>query len=171
MGYKNIFIHCGVNNIKDREINGYQKVGQYFDKLEEKINAIKVLCPKSKMHVSPILPTKDAELNSKCIYFNKRLFTLVNQSVGRVLTHKFSVFCDSEGFLSENMGRYRKPLYDTLHLGASGIHELVTIIRKCVYGNINTTVRPYAAVLKGGSDITRSRVTPVSYTHLPSPRD
>ena len=155
VGYKNIFIHCGVNDIKNGDINGVQKVEQCFNKLAEKINVIKTLCPKSKLHISPMLPTKDAQLNAKCIYFNKLLFALVNRSVGRVLADNFGIFCDSSGYLSEQMGRYKRP-YDKLHLGSTGIYQLAQIIRKCVHGHLNTNKQPYSSILKGGSGMSSS---------------
>lgn len=156
VGYKNIFIHCGINDIKNGNINGVQKVEQCFNKLAEKINVIKTLCPKSKLHISPMLPTKDVQLNAKCVYFNKLLFALVNRSVGRVLAHNFGLFCDNSGLLSEQMGRYKRP-YDKLHLGSTGIYQLAQIIRKCVHGYLNTNKEPYASVLKGGTGVSSSK--------------
>ena len=139
-GYKNIFIHTGINDIKQDSVTGPSKVTACFNKLVRKVNEIKTICPKSRLYISPILPTKDQALNQRCLYFNKLLFDFVRKSVGSVLSHDFSDFCDQNGLLSCEMGRFDKP-YDKLHLGKPGIRLLVKIIRDCVYGNVGKPTR------------------------------
>ena len=154
-GYNNIFIHCGINDIKQDSVTGPAKVAACFRKLRNKVNEIKLICPKSRVYVSPILPTKDRALNERCLFFNRLLFDFVRESVGGILTHDFGIFCDSNGLLSNQMGLYKKP-YDILHLGAGGIYELVKTIRTCVYGSLPlrksakpvTAGKPYAAAVK-----------------------
>ena len=134
-GYANIFLHCGINDIKEDSITGPTKVAACFRKLRDKVNVIKSICPKSRVFVSPILPTKDRTLNERCLFFNKLLFEFVRKSVGGILAHDFNEFCDGNGMLCNDLGVYGKP-NDKLHLGSNGIFKLVTIIRKCVYGNL-----------------------------------
>ena len=134
-GYNKIFIHCGINDIKQDSITGPAKVAACFRQLRDKVNSIKLMCPMSRVYVSPILPTKDRALNERCLFFNRLLFDFVRESVGGILTHDFGIFCDSNGLLSNEMGLYKKP-YDKLHLGSHGIHKIVEIIRTCVYGTL-----------------------------------
>ena len=131
-GYKHIFIHTGINDIKQDSVTGPTKVTECFKNLLRKVDEIRTLCPKSRLYISPMLPTKDRSLNYRCVYFNKLLFDYVNRSAGKVLTHDFREFCDQYGSLSVNMGRINPN--DKLHLGFTGVLKLVKIIRKCVYG-------------------------------------
>ena len=141
-GYRNIFIHCGINDIKQNIITGPAKVAACYRKLADKVNEIKLICPKSIVYISPILPTKDRALNERCLYFNKLLFEFIRRSMGEIQSHDFNVFLDENdnGMLSSEMGRYKKPS-DKLHLGAKGIRKLVEIIRRCVYGNLRKPVQ------------------------------
>ena len=159
-GYRNIFIHCGINDIKEYSITGPAKVAACFRRLADKVNEIKLVCPRSKVYVSPILPTKDRALNERCLYFNKLLFEFIRKSMGEIQSHDFNVFLDKKdnGMLSSEMGRYNKP-YDTLHLGAKGLRKLVEIIRLCVYGNLRKSDKTVktgklytTALIKGGPE-------------------
>ena len=157
-GYKNIFLHCGINNIKHHNIRSPENVAVCFEMLKNKMDIIRTLCPKSKLVVSPILPTKDREWNVRALYFNKLLFDYENKSNGKITTHDFNGFCDFTGKLSESMGRFKKPS-DPLHLGSSGIRLLVKLIRDCVYkSNQVTSDRLFNDVVRGNnSGVSRVR--------------
>ena len=150
-GYKNIFLHCGINNIKHHSIHGPKNVSACFELLKNKMDIIQTLSPKSKVIVSPILPTKNRDWNVRALSFNKLLFDYENKSNGKIQTHDFNRFCDFTGKLAESMGRYKKPS-DPLHLGAGGIRLLVKLIRDCVYSSDKVTSgRLYNDVLRGNS--------------------
>ena len=157
-GYKNIFLHSGVNNIKHHSVCSPENVVVCFELLKNKMDIIRTLCPKSKLVVSPILPTKDREWNTRALYFNKLLFDYENKSNGKVKTHDFNGFCDFTGKLSESMGRYKKPS-DPLHLGSSGIRLFVKLIRDCVYKSDHVTSdRLFNDVVRGkNSGVSRVR--------------
>ena len=157
-GYKNIFVHCGINNIKHHSIRSPENVTACFELFKNKIDIIRTLCPNSKIVISPILPTKDREWNVRALYFNKLLFGYENRANGKILTHDFNEFCDISGMLAASMGRFKKPS-DTLHLGANGISLLVKLIRDCVHnsGKISSD-RLFNDVVRGNSSgVSRDR--------------
>ena len=57
MGYKQVVIHCGVNDIKSARAD----VRDCANNLISKLDKITKLCKESKVIVSPILPTKSIE--------------------------------------------------------------------------------------------------------------
>ena len=148
-GYRNIFIHCGINDIKHHRVSNAGKVQQKFSELKSKLEEITVLCPGSKLFVSPILPTKSHDWNRRAIHFNKLLFNYCNESNGKVVALNFSNFCDEYGNLRNDMGKYWNPS-DPLHLGSKGITDLVKIIRQSVFNN-NVTSLSYSDALSGHS--------------------
>ena len=156
-GYRNIFIHTGINDVRQANITGPAKITACLNRLISKVEEIRTICPKAYIYVSPLLPTKDSALNRRCVYFNRLLFEYVNNSAGLVMTHNFGVFLDkSQQYLSTEMGRYQKP-GDKLHLGKEGIRLLVKIIRECVYGRkspkpaVSGTQKKYTEVVSKGT--------------------
>jgi hypothetical protein len=142
VGYRNVFIHCGVNSIKGRDAN----VPSCVNDLVSKLDRICELCPYARVTVSPILPTKFARLNEKAILFNDMLFKNCSKNP-RIGTLDFSTFVDSEsGLLSEEFGRYRNP-NDGIHLGSTGIYTLSRLIVKKVFGS-PTDGRTYSEMVK-----------------------
>jgi alkylated DNA repair dioxygenase AlkB len=129
VGYKNIFIHCGINDIKQRNAN----VQEAATLLSSKVDQIRRLCPSSKIVVSPILPTKSESLNNKAVAFNRILFDFcsVNYSIG---TLDFSGFCDDQGLLDKRFGRYFA-CDDMIHLGSTGIFTLSRLIARKIFGS------------------------------------
>ena len=129
VGYKNIFIHCGINDIKQRDAN----VQHAAALLTSKLNHIRRLCPGSKIVVSPVLPTKSHSLNNKAVAFNRILFDFcsVNYSIGSL---DFSGFCDDQGLLDKRFGRYLAS-DDIIHLGSTGIFTLSRLIARKVFGS------------------------------------
>jgi alkylated DNA repair dioxygenase AlkB len=121
-GYRNIFIHCGVNDIKKRSSN----IEQCASDLKVKLDDICRKCPYSKVTVSPVLPTKFGWLNEKALYFNKLIFQYVDMNP-RVGTLDFNEFVDEDGKLADQFGRF-KDKSDAIHLGSTGIFKLSRLI-------------------------------------------
>lgn len=149
VGYKNIFVHCGVNDVK--QVNA--DVTDCFNQLAGKLDTIKKLCPTAKVFVSPILPTKCVELNKLCMQFNKLLFAY-EENVGRMTVHKFGVFCDPDYMdpvLSSNLGLYNNQR-DIVHLGKDGIRLLANIFRKCAdsYRRVTPNMSYASVGVQGG---------------------
>ena len=122
-GYKNVFVHCGVNDIRN---SGSPEA--CANKLISKLERICRLCPTSRVNVSPILPTRLQHLNQKAIAFNKTLFNYINTCNSKIGSLDFSGFLDeSMSLLDKRFCRYQKE--DPVHLGSTGIFTLASIIR------------------------------------------
>ena len=152
-GYKNIFIHCGVNDIKHyHKVNSADKIRSKFAELRNIIDQIRLICPNSRLVVSPILPTKSQGINQCVLYFNRLLFEYQNSCTHTFVTLDFSLFADRNGCLQSEMGRYWNA-EDQLHLGSKGVRVLVKLIRSKVYDSVispSGVYRPYNCVVKGG---------------------
>ena len=141
-GYKNVFVHCGINNIKRNGANVHEAAKQLIAKLD----LICQLCPGSKITVSPLLPTKLPTLNQKAIHFNKIIFDYCTSNP-RVGSLDFNCFLDDDNLLSESYGRYFDKT-DAIHLGSSGIFRLSRIIANKIFQN-PTDGRSYSNVVSG----------------------
>ena len=128
VGYNNVFVHCGVNDIKRKGVI----VEECVDRLVCKINEICELCPTSRITVSPILPTKLNWLNERGLHFNRLLFNYVNNVNNRVGTLNFTIFCNKDNLLDNSMGRYNDEV-DKVHLGSTGIFTLSQLVSKKVF--------------------------------------
>ena len=146
-GYSNIILHCGINDIKSNSVNNIGKVSECFEQLQHKIELVAKLCPKSRLVVSPILPTKDCELKAKAKDFNEMLFSF-EDSTQKFTTLNFNCFCDMNGILLDYMGCNNKPS-DLLHLGSLGIRKLAKLIKDCVKVRKVRQGHSYASVTKG----------------------
>ena len=122
-GYKNVFVHCGVNDIRN---SGSPEA--CANNLISKLEKICQLCPTSRVNVSPILPTRLQHLNQKAIVFNKTLFNYINTCNSKIGSLDFSGFLDeSQTLLDKRFCRYQNE--DPVHLGSTGIFTLASIIR------------------------------------------
>ena len=147
-GYSNIILHCGINNIKSASVNSITKVSECFEKLQHKVELIRKLCPKSRIIVSPILPTRDQQLSAKAIDFNEMLFCF-EDNVRYFKTLNFNIFCNINGILYDSMG-CQNPR-DMLHLGSQGIKQLVKLFKDCIKGRKVRQGISYASITKGAT--------------------
>ena len=123
-GYKNIFVHCGVNDIR----NGGNPEA-CANRLISKLERICMLCPSARINVSPILPTRLQHLNQNALLFNKTLFNYINTCNPKIGSLDFSGFLDDDmSLLDKRFCRYQKQ-GDPIHLGSTGIFTLASIIR------------------------------------------
>ena len=140
VGFKNICVHCGINDIK----NSRNDVNTCFNKLIDKVETIQALCPTSRITISPILPTRSWSLNNRAIRFNNMLFEYSTNKNSGFGTLNFNCFCDSNGQLLDSMARYEQP-ENILHLGSTGIFTLSRLIKSKIFGHF-TDGRRYSAV-------------------------
>ena len=126
-------------------------VRECVDQLMESVERIKFFCPRAKIFVHPLLPSKSHNLNIKARQFNAILFNyLENRSDPYLQSLGFDVFLDmNSGLLREDMGRFHSR--DQLHLGASGFRMLVTLIKEKVFGSM-VDGRPFSGVV-GSRDV------------------
>ena len=119
IGYKKIWIHIGINNMKTLNCRNNDDIHRHFNTLMQKLNAIRFLCPYSKVMVSPILPTAIPILNKRALFFNKLLFAQRNWFT----TLDFNLFCGNDGNLMDVYRCYNNR-NDRIHLGSLGIQIL-----------------------------------------------
>ena len=151
IGYSNIIVHCGINDIKYNGCN----VEECAKRLINKVEAIKSLCPKSKITLNPLLPSKSDFLNARATQFNRILFHYIDTRHDNLLqTVNFNVFQDEKSWLlKEDLGRFNNSR-DLIHLGSSGIRLLVTIVKERVCGS-RVDGRSYAGVTSGNRGMKR----------------
>ena len=128
LGYQNIVIHVGINDIRDRSPGRKDDdpaptdINAHFLRLKHNIELIKLMCPKSSLIISLVLPTKLHILNDRAGIFNRFICNYVynvNPTI-RVITHKDFVL---NGALNPVYGCYFNK-QDKLHLGKCGIRML-----------------------------------------------
>ena len=119
IGYKKIWIHVGINNLKTLNCKNINDIHGHFNTLIQKLNAIRSLCPYSKLMVSPILPTAIPTLNKRALIFNKLLFEQSNWFT----TLDFNLFCGNDGKMMD-IYRCNNNRRDRIHLGSLGIKIL-----------------------------------------------
>jgi hypothetical protein len=132
-GYKNVVIHCGINDIKRPQAD----VRDCASRLVGKLDKISRVCSSStKIIVSPILPTKLEHLNQKAKLFNQLIFDYVTRVNPRISCLDFNNFLDQEtDLLAKQFGSFKKTS-DPIHLGSSGIFTLSRLIIEKIRGNI-----------------------------------
>ena len=133
IGYKNVVIHCGINDIRRPQAD----VRDCATRLIGKLDKISRVCKSSsKIIVSPILPTKLPHLNEKAKLFNQLIFDYINKVNPRIGCLDFNNFLDIEtGLLADQYGSFRDRT-DAIHLGSSGIFTLSRVIVEKIRGNI-----------------------------------
>ena len=131
IGYQNIVVHVGVNNLKSTRIPGLfgdtkdVNVWEQFKLYEAKINTIRSLCPNAILYLSPALPTKIRWLNHRILEFDSYINSYVCANVG-IRSFNFNNFADNESVLRNEFTSY-KYKDDNIHLGSWGI---ITFARK-----------------------------------------
>ena len=118
--FKNIVIHTGINDLNRDHIKPPNVLAH---ELEMKCRAIHKCHPKSKIFISPLLPTKDSSLNSKVKELNYHIMNVTDKYQNIVFLDNSS-FVNNQGTLRTELGRHRMGLpdhADSVHLGRKGI--------------------------------------------------
>ena len=68
-------IYVGVNSLKPRKCRNLTDVREKYNFLASKIDEITKVSPRTKVMVSPILPTALRALNYRIVYFNRLLLS------------------------------------------------------------------------------------------------
>ena len=138
IGYRNIVLHVGVNDIREGspgrlpEDPAPHDIKGHFDNFIDKVTHIQKLCPKSRLVISPILPTKSRELNNRAGRFNSFLRDYVINFNSQIKLLNGMEFLSRQGLLAEELGVYKKP-YDEIHLGKHGIRLLAKTIKEGIF--------------------------------------
>jgi alkylated DNA repair dioxygenase AlkB len=140
MGYANVVLHCGINDVRQPDISCENDVADCYNKLKLKIKQIKNLSPSTRaVFVCKLLPTKDLELNVKVNAFNRLIhFDLLPTCKDVVCVKGFEKFACNYGLadeLSKQFDRHGRP--DTLHLNKLGARVLAGLIKQSVFIRLN----------------------------------
>ena len=132
IGYKNVVLHCGINDIRRPQAD----VRDCATRLIGKLDKISKTCRSScKIIFSPILPTKLPHLNQKAKMFNQLIFDYINRVNPRIGCLDFNCFLDDSDLLSDRFGRFHDKT-DAIHLGSTGIFTLSRVIIEKIRGNL-----------------------------------
>ena len=122
--YNNVIIHTGINDLRcENPPTPIQLVWH----LESRCAQIHHLSPNTQIVISPLLPTKDANINEQVYWYNSLLHQLCDKHPRlKLISYCSSLFADNRGILMSDMGRYDRknncPLEsDSVHLGAKGL--------------------------------------------------
>ena len=134
IGYKNIIVQVGINNLKRKFANAYGivDIDSTFDSWLHKIISIMQHCPSSRIVILPVMPTRIRELNDRAKQFNHRIFSCINKFWDCLA---FDSFLGEDGLLDYNMGSYFSAVTgrrDRIHLGKLGISRLNLMVREAV---------------------------------------
>jgi hypothetical protein len=178
VGYKNIVIMSGINDVRQNHVKCQRDIHDIFMLLRHKISVIQCINPHAHVFICPLLPSKNAELNRKSLYFNKLLYTeLLPTNFGVTCVDGFDGFCDQAGLLSRHLSRdfdkYGRS--DYLHLNWKGVAKLGVMIRDTVLLRVNGGIdkrkkysspvdsRTYEQVVRGGGSAAFSVPTEDGY--------
>ena len=131
--YRNIIIHTGINNISDE--NNRRSNKSLIANLAKKCDDIHACYPKTKVHVSLLLPTKSSYVNSKVTELNNLILDMTYSKVNTYVLDNSNLGTE-RGLLPEKYGRYlyngRPNSNDIVHLGKEGLKVFCRNIKKCV---------------------------------------
>lgn len=138
--YRHIVIHTGVNSINTQK---YRKSDTYLlHFLENKCKEILDVYPKTKVHLSLLLPSRSRQLNYHIDQFNRGILDLTYRYKNLLIVDN-SLFGD---VLSDEHGRWdfnRQQPYtaDILHLGKKGIRVFALNLKNCIMGKSKSQSR------------------------------
>ena len=122
-GFKTIWIHCGINNLKHRNGKHDKAIHVVFKLLLSKLDRIRAVNPGARVILSPILPTGITALTERASYFNSLIFAV---KIPWLLELKFSSFLNSYGNF-DSVYRCRTNPADRIHHGYHVINALCKI--------------------------------------------
>ena len=167
MGYNNVVIMCGINDIKHAEIQCEKHVADMYSVLKNKIKQIHNLSPRSNILICRLLPTKDRGLNRKVITFNHLIYRDLLHTCSRVrVVEGFHKFADHRDLLADGLSKTydRRGAPDLLHLNGFGVRILASLIKNSIFTRLHGGVdkRRHSGRLDGRlfSDASRPVATP-----------
>ena len=136
---RNMIIHTGLNDLRDR----YAPLNpsQIVQVMESKCSAIHKLHPKMRIFLSPLLPTRDEQLNKVIRQTNGYIYLLSRKHENLFMTDNTD-FANNGGFLLDSLAS--RKANDTVHLNLSGIIKLGMLFKSYVtsrYGYVDTSVK------------------------------
>ena len=136
MGYGNVVLMCGINDIKSVDVQSDVRVAEIYCTLKSKIKQIHKLSPKCNIFVCRLLPTKDRTLNEKVKSFNRLIYTdLLRTCSGVQVVGGFEKFADHREMLADGLSKTfdRQGYPDLLHLNKFGVRILASLIKHSIF--------------------------------------
>ena len=99
------------------------------EELRSKLRLVKQLCPKSKIFVMPVLPSRIRAMNANIMLYNSTVSKMLFRYFPDIWFRDVRGFLDNQGLLSSKLTRNN----DCIHLGPRGIAKYVTLVKRCVY--------------------------------------
>ena len=138
--YRNIVIHTGINSLNTR----YQpRTDTYLiHVLETKCKEYMAVYPRSRIHISMLLPTRLLRLNQHVENFNKAILDMSYQYKNIRITDN-SIFgsCLSDEHGRWNVEEQRPLVSDSLHLGRKGIRLFAANMKNAIIGKSKSQSR------------------------------
>ena len=130
IGYSNVVIVCGTNDLRVDNLRGENEIHQLVDILNLKIQQIRKLCPSTKIFVAAVLPSRLPQMNKNIMTFNRLVEEMLSANFNQSVWHLgVGHFLDSRGLLATNLTR----VGDDIHLGVYGIAKFVRCVKHWVY--------------------------------------
>ncbi|KAL5256505.1 hypothetical protein ACHWQZ_G011674 [Mnemiopsis leidyi] len=135
MGYSNVVLLCGINDIKESQIQCESDVADCYTLLKQKIKQIKSLSACTTVFVCQLLPTKDLTLNRKVNDFNRLIhFDLFPSCKDVEYVEGFRQFVCNRVLAAElSMHLDRLGRFDMLHLNRAGARVLASLIKQSIF--------------------------------------
>ena len=132
----NVIVHAGINDLKQTHSPSPDQLLHHLGSMCEMIH---YLSPRTRIILSPLLPTKSTALNKKVTAYNHLVKTGLCPLDPRLtlINYDTNVFADASGMLKPEMGRFDKKnnCYlesDLLHLGGKGLTTFRAFIKSSV---------------------------------------
>ena len=129
IGYSNVVLVCGTNDLRVEAVRDDADICKVVDIYRSKLYMIKKLAPTSKIFVVPVLPTRNARMNSNITRFNCLLSEMLSHCFRDVFFPGVYSFLDSKNLLSFRLTRKN----DDIHLGEKGIAQFVRLLKLWIF--------------------------------------
>ena len=127
--HRNVIIHTGINDIN---CLAPKPDIALEEALESKCMGIHALFPRTKIFLSPILPTKNYYLNIKVCQFNTRIISLAKRHHNIFIINNSS-FMDIRTYLLRDVFKSSRH-GDIIHLGAQGLRHFASSLKSYAMG-------------------------------------
>ena len=136
MGYGNVVLMCGINDLKNDDVQSDQHIAEIYCSLRSKIKQIHKLSPKCNIFICRVLPTKVMTLNQKVKSFNRLIYSdLLQTCPGVRVVDGFWKFADHRELLADGLSKTfdRQGRPDLLHLNKYGVRILASLIKQSIF--------------------------------------
>ena len=127
--YRNVIVHTGINNISR---GNCKPAAELINDLKRKCSDIHITYPTAKIFISPVLPTKNYNLNVKVCMYNELLYDMCKNHHNLFIMNN-AIFLDWHTYLMKDE-YHNKKAGDILHLGKLGLKRFAMSFKAYVLG-------------------------------------